>query len=144
MSTSTTHPVVVGAFDSPTGRRAVEKAVEIARSTGSSLHLVTAVRSNRRKVIDGPGSDSWVVGNADEARNFLAELSLTWGDIETTTACVEGSPGDVLVSEAERRDASVIVVGNRRMQGAGRVLGAVANDVTHQAPCDVYVAHTNN
>jgi nucleotide-binding universal stress UspA family protein len=34
------------------------------------------------------------------------------------------------------------VLGNRRMQGAGRILGSVANSVAHHAPCDVYVVKT--
>jgi nucleotide-binding universal stress UspA family protein len=37
----------------------------------------------------------------------------------------------------------MIVVGNRRMQGIGRVLGSVANSVAHNAPCDVYIAKTD-
>lgn len=145
MSTqTTTAPVVVGAFDSPTGRRAVERAVEIARSTGAPLHIVTAVKSGRTRVIDGPGTDTWVVGDGDAARLFLQDLALMWDDLDTSVACVEGKPSEALVREAERHGASLIVVGNRRMQGASRVLGAIANDVAHHASCDVYVAHTNN
>ena len=44
-----------------------------------------------------------------------------------------------------RRSASaadVIVVGNRRMQGVGRLLGSVANEVAHNAPCDVFIVKT--
>jgi nucleotide-binding universal stress UspA family protein len=37
----------------------------------------------------------------------------------------------------------MIVVGNRRMRGIGRVLGSVANSVAHNAPCDVYIAKTD-
>jgi nucleotide-binding universal stress UspA family protein len=37
----------------------------------------------------------------------------------------------------------MIVVGNRRMHGIGRVLGSVANSVAHNAPCDVYIAKTD-
>ena len=53
-----------------------------------------------------------------------------------------GKPADVLVQEAERLGASVIVVGNRRVQGPSRVLGAIATAVARNAPCDVYVAKT--
>ncbi|MDH3292846.1 MAG: universal stress protein [Acidimicrobiia bacterium] len=54
----------------------------------------------------------------------------------------EGKPADVLVREAERLDADVIVVGNRRVQGPGRFLGAIATSVAHHAPCDVSIAKT--
>ena len=36
----------------------------------------------------------------------------------------------------------MIVVGNRRVQGAGRILGSVAAHVTKNANCDVLVANT--
>ena len=36
----------------------------------------------------------------------------------------------------------MIVVGNRRVQGATRVLGSIANDVARQAPCNVLIVHT--
>src|SRR5699024_1633825 len=52
--------------------------------------------------------------------------------------------GDALLEEAKRLDASLIVVGNRNMQGIKRVLGSVANTVSHNAPCDVYIVKTDN
>jgi nucleotide-binding universal stress UspA family protein len=36
----------------------------------------------------------------------------------------------------------LIVVGNVRMQGLGRVLGSVGSDVLHQAPCSVLIVKT--
>ena len=38
--------------------------------------------------------------------------------------------------------ADLIVVGNRGMRGARRVLGSVPNHVSHHAPCDVLVVDT--
>ena len=52
-------------------------------------------------------------------------------------------PAEALINEAERFGARMIVVGNRRMRGIGRVLGSVANSVAHNAPCDVYIAKTD-
>ncbi len=36
----------------------------------------------------------------------------------------------------------MIVVGNRGMTGARRVLGSVPNDVSHHARCDVLIVET--
>ena len=36
----------------------------------------------------------------------------------------------------------MIIVGNRRVQGAARILGSIATDVLHIAPCNVLVVHT--
>lgn len=139
---ATVSPVVVGVNDSPTARRAAERAAEIARLLGAPLHLVAAVNSDRSSFVKGPGSDSWDLGGADATRQFLASLAVTFEDLEVTTAAREGKPGEALIEEAEKVGAGVIVVGNRRMKGVSRVLGAVALDVAHRANCDVYIAHT--
>jgi nucleotide-binding universal stress UspA family protein len=48
-----------------------------------------------------------------------------------------------LVRLAEEQDAQMIVVGNRGMSGAQRVLGSVPNHVSHHAPCDVLIVSTS-
>lgn len=55
-----------------------------------------------------------------------------------------GTPAEALIAHAEEHDASVIVVGNRRMKGLARVLGSVANSVAHEAKCNVYIADTTD
>ena len=50
----------------------------------------------------------------------------------------------MLCAEAVRLDASTIVVGNRRVQGASRLLGSVAVSVLRSAPCDVLIAQTTS
>jgi nucleotide-binding universal stress UspA family protein len=49
----------------------------------------------------------------------------------------------VLIEVATDHDAAVIVVGNKRVQGVTRLLGSIATDVAHKAPCDVYIANTH-
>ena len=48
---------------------------------------------------------------------------------DTTYAVVVADPATSLCDEAVRLDASMIVVGNKRVQGAARVLGSIAGDV---------------
>lgn len=62
--------------------------------------------------------------------------------VDATTAIGEGKPAKVLLEEAVAVGAEMIVVGNRRMQGVSRVLGSIANEVAHHAPCDVYIVKT--
>jgi nucleotide-binding universal stress UspA family protein len=59
-----------------------------------------------------------------------------------TYSAARGKPAEALIKEAERLGDRMIVVGNRRMRGIGRVLGSVANSVAHKASCDVYIANT--
>ncbi|GAA5194559.1 hypothetical protein GCM10023346_22310 [Arthrobacter gyeryongensis] len=64
------------------------------------------------------------------------------GGIKITHSASAGRPADALIREAIRKEARLIVVGSRRVQGIGRVLGSVSNSVAQNAPCDVYIADT--
>jgi nucleotide-binding universal stress UspA family protein len=46
------------------------------------------------------------------------------------------------VEIADKQGAQMIVVGNRGMAGAKRVLGSVPNYVSHHARCDVVIVRT--
>jgi len=62
--------------------------------------------------------------------------------IEAKVHAPKGDPADALMTVAERVGADLIVVGNRGMTGARRLLGSVPNKVTHQATCSVLVVNT--
>lgn len=53
------------------------------------------------------------------------------------------SAAQALIQQAQTHKALMVVVGNRRMRGLGRVLGSIANSVAHNAPCDAYIAQTD-
>jgi nucleotide-binding universal stress UspA family protein len=134
--------IVVGVDGSGTAKKAAEAARDLAASLGATLHVVSAFDSDRTEVF-GSGSDQWIVSDADAAENVAKTVaqSLT-GDVTVTHSAARGKPAEALINEAERLDARMIVVGNRRMRGIGRVLGSVANSVAHNATCDVYIANT--
>jgi nucleotide-binding universal stress UspA family protein len=48
----------------------------------------------------------------------------------------------VLVRIAAEAEADLIIVGNKGMRGARRVLGSVPNRVAHKAPCGVMIVQT--
>ncbi|MFJ5698651.1 universal stress protein [Arthrobacter sp. NPDC093139] len=134
--------IVVGVDGSETARKAAESARDLAAALNASLHVVSAFDSDRTEVF-GSGSDQLVVSDADAAEHVAQTVAESLGQgIEITSSAVRGRPADGLIKEALRMDASIIVVGNRRMKGIGRVLGSVANSVAHNAPCDVYIANT--
>jgi nucleotide-binding universal stress UspA family protein len=54
-----------------------------------------------------------------------------------------GKPAEVVVRVAEREQADLVVVGNKGMKGARRVLGSVPNSVAHSAHCSVLVVDTH-
>lgn len=134
--------IVVGVDGSGTAKKAAESARDLAAALGASLHVVSAFDSDRTEVF-GSGSDRWIVSDADAAEHVARTVAGSLGsDIKVTFSAARGRPADALIKEALRMKARIIVVGNRRMQGIGRVLGSVANSVAHNAPCDVYIANT--
>lgn len=135
--------VIIGVDPSETARRAAEEGVSLAESSGASVHFVTAVGKGALDVAPASGTDH-ALTTQDRAEALLADLASRYRSrvTEITTSAVDGKPADVIVDEAERVDADVIVVGNRRMHGAGRFLGAVANHVAHHANRHVFIANT--
>ena len=133
--------IVVGTDATPRGREAVLVASELAMATGANLHVVSCTDS-RKTTSMNVGSDSFHDDPVALAQQVLASITGTLPNDQITTAVSSDTPAKALCEEAERLDADMIVVGNKRVQGAARVLGSIANDVMKQAPCHVLVADT--
>jgi len=134
--------IVVGVDGSDSAHRAAEVAAQLATAVGADLHIVTAVDERVSAATDLPeGMTPMSPGERAEAiaRQVAESLSFT-GNVHSSPE--PGKPADALVKVAKRVGADLIVVGNRRVQGPGRLLGSVATDVAHHAPCDVYIAKT--
>ncbi len=133
--------IIVGVDRSETARRAATSAAELAAKCDANLHLVTCVERHGRVNMD-VGTDHFRSDPISEARTFLTDLAQSLPHDSITHSVSTEDPAKALCDEAERLDAAMIVVGNRRVQGISRVLGSIARDVMRQAPCDVLVAHT--
>lgn len=139
-----TELIVVGVDSSETAKRAAVAAAKLATALKAELHVVSGFDSDRIEEF-GSGSDRIVVSAADSAeavaRQVSEELTVEGGSIKYFAA--RGTPANALISHAEANQAQLIVVGNKRMKGLGRVLGSIANSVAHGAPCDVYIVNTD-
>lgn len=62
--------------------------------------------------------------------------------VEVVTHARPGMPGQALCEVASEEKADVLVVGNRGMHGARRLLGSVPNYCAHHADCAVLVVPT--
>lgn len=134
--------IVVGVDGSATARKAAEAARDLAAALKTTLHVVSAFDPDRSELFSS-GGNKWLVSDADKAEQVARTVADTLGgDIKITYSAVPGKPADALIGEANLKEARMIVVGNRRMRGIGRVLGSVANSVAHHASCDVYIANT--
>ena len=136
--------IIVGVDGSDTARMAAEEAADMASKYNQPLHIVLSMTRNTSQQVRGGGSETWnfdSVGVAEESlKALVGELKTT---VPVTYAVVLSDPATALCEEATRLDASVIVVGNKRVQGAARVLGSIAGDVAKRAPCNVLIVHTH-
>lgn len=138
--------ILVGVDGSQTAARAATTAAQLATWTGAQLHVVTAFGNTRVEAALKGAAEQWQAATSSTAQGTVDEvaegLRRQFPELTISSLAVDGKPHAVLVDEAERLDADLIVVGNRGMQGVQRVLGSVADAVAHRAPCDVYIAHT--
>ena len=138
--------IVVGTDGSERAGLAVEHAAALARTFGARLHLVQGCAGpiTTGAALDGaPGVDPGALLGA--ALVQLDELAnrLSVGGLEIDVFAVPHAGPAALIEVAEKVDADLIVVGNRGMTGAKRLLGSVPNSVSHQAPCSVLIVKTD-
>ena len=142
--------IVVGTDGSETARKAVREAVELAKSVGASLDIVSAYEpvSNQRlreESRQAPSDLQWSINPREDVEATLSEAAEEVEDagVNVTTFAREGDPADAILDVAEERGADLIVVGNKGMTGAKRfLLGSVPNKVSHHAPCSVLIIRT--
>jgi nucleotide-binding universal stress UspA family protein len=137
--------VIVGADDSPTALEAVRAAVQLAVLCDATLHVVTAYDPKRTGSQELPAEfrTTMVSHPADVLLGELGRIVSEAG-IEPRLHAAAGDPADALVQVATSEDADLIVVGNKGMKGARRVLGSVPNSVAHHAPCSVLIVDTTD
>lgn len=124
--------IVVAVAKSDTARRAAEVAADLTTRYGAELHLVMAFGRG------GAGDD----GRAG-AEAFL-ESCARQAPPGAQTHALPGDPTEAVLMVAEEVRADLIVVGNRGMKGARRVLGSVPNSIAHGAACSVLIADTTS
>ncbi|WP_300680670.1 universal stress protein [Nocardioides sp.] len=137
--------VITGTDGSERAERAVTTAAGVALALGQPLVVVTVHREFGGETFGRldeeqlmhPSEHAGAIAN-QSARRVVEEFP----GLVAEGRAYAGKPAEGLLLAAADVDASLIVVGNRRVQGAGRVLGSIASEVTRQAPCDVYIAHT--
>lgn len=133
--------IVVGVDGSETAAQAASTAAGLATALGAELRVVCAFPAGTPGPTDGDAPTSR--DTAEElAHTTAGALRSAYGELTVNADAEPGKPAEALVHAAEAADATLIVIGNKRVQGMTRILGSVAVDVVRKAPCDVYIAHT--
>jgi nucleotide-binding universal stress UspA family protein len=143
--------IVVGTDGSPTATIAVRRAIELARTYGARLQIVSAYEpvSNqrlRRELREIPEDLQWMINPREDVLSLLEQAQQdaeAAGITAVETFARQGDAADAILDIAEEQRSDLIVVGNRGMTGAKRfLLGSVPNKVSHHAPCSVLIVRT--
>ena len=136
--------VVVGADASETAAVAVARAAQLAALCGATLHVVTAYKSKSTNLSGVPEEFSYSIGS-DAADALLSELAFTakMAGTEVVPHAKTTDAADAILEVADEVGADLIVVGNRGMKGARRVLGSIPNSISHSARCSVLIVQTS-
>ena len=143
-------PIVVGTDGSAAADRAVAQAAELAAAFEVPLHVVMSYKlvtsSASLAAAGGVTIDPGVAneGASSHAESVVARAAdgLRESGITVTPRVCAGEAADSLITVAAEVGAQMIVVGNKGMVGARRVLGSVPNRVSHHAPCCVLIVQT--
>jgi nucleotide-binding universal stress UspA family protein len=147
-----TDPIVAGTDGSARATLAVDTAGELAKALDASVHIVSAHPStSTADWLAAAGgvaiADAATIEHARMAAEKLladARGRLEARGISAQTHVCSGDPAQVLITIAEDERAQMIVVGNRGMTGARRILGSVPNSVSHHARCGVLIVSTGS
>jgi nucleotide-binding universal stress UspA family protein len=138
--------VLVGTDGSDRAERAVSTAADVAKGQGARLLIVAAFRPEDSHWERISSAASVATGHLHEAAEQVLMRSARHAEergVEVEWEAHGGNPADVLIDTAAERGVDLIVVGNKGMGGARRYLmGAVADKVSHHAPCSVMIVRT--
>jgi nucleotide-binding universal stress UspA family protein len=119
--------ILVATDGSETAGQAVDRAVDVARTTGAALTVLSA------------GDEAVAAGvvQAEAARLAAAGVAVD-------TLVVAGDPAAAIVGTAREEGFDLVVVGNKGMTGPRRhfTLGSVPNKVSHSLSCSLLIVRT--
>ena len=122
-------------------RHLVEKAQYMVAKTGAKLTLVHAIEHTGTYNATAYGLVS-IARDIEEALSKYAAREMTkLGTIlkvpQKNQIISFGPAKLVVLEEAEKRKADLIIIGSRGMEGIRLLIGSTANAVLHSAKCDV-------
>ena len=144
--------IVVGTDGSGGADIAVDAAIQLAKLTGATLHVVNAHRvPSAHRVSAGQAGvpaaervtpDDAVRGEAQRICDRTIERAREVG-VTAVSHLVGAEAADAILRVAEEAAADLIVVGNRGMSGVRHlVLGSVPNRLSHHCECSLLIVDT--
>jgi nucleotide-binding universal stress UspA family protein len=139
--------VLVATDGSDSASKAVAEASELASVAGATLHIISVYQKGSSQGLrvpemkmEYPEGIDWGSVAATQAESAASRARSSGVDVETHV--VAGDPADQIIAIAGQISADLVVVGNKGMRGAKRILGSVPNDVAHRVNCSVLIVFT--
>jgi universal stress protein A len=124
----------------------IDKALELAKHFSAKITLVHAVEhitTYGANLDIGSGSGTAMLTKTEQsifeqAAKEMKNLGKKIGIPEENQIVKFGIAKSLIIEEAQRLNADLIVVGSHGRHGVNLLLGSTANGVLHGAPCDVF------
>lgn len=138
--------ILVPVDGSPTSDRGLEEAIRLGVLTHGHLRLIHVVDELSFSLTMGgyaAYAGEWMTKLRDDGQHILgqAKVRVTAAGLEAQTVLYEGFDGrvdDLVVAEAKKWPADLIVIGTHGRRGVGRlVLGSSAERMLRQSPVPV-------
>ena len=155
---------LVAVDSSPIAKQVFAKALNLAKSTGSTLTLlqvlslndfesVKSLKNEALETIKNKGlepanvsleimKDETLKAMKNEALEVMKNEAIA-ADVNTDVIQMFGSPGKSICEQARASEADLIIMGSRGLSGLQELLlGSVSNYVIHHAFCSVFIYRT--
>jgi len=136
--------ILVAVDGSTHGTRALEEAIDVARSEGARLTLVTV--ATRPMIWPAPLQAAVTDAELEETAQALIDEAAAKvpDDVPVTTVVHVGRAADEIVRRATEHDHDLIVMGARgRGAATSLLLGSVSHGVLNQSPSAVLIVHAH-
>ncbi|WP_457626309.1 universal stress protein [Persephonella sp.] len=137
--------ILIGYDGSEASKKALRKAIDLAKTCGSELHIVGVVRPFEFAAIDyipPEEIEEYEKEEISKEERFLKEAKdiAEENGVEAVTKVMEGEPAEELMAYADGNGCDLIVVGHRGVGGFKRmILGTTAGNLVKYANQSVLV-----
>lgn len=137
--------ILIGYDGSESSKKALEKAIELAKNCQSELHIVGVVRPFEFAAIDyipPEEIEEYEKEELTKEEKYLKEAKEIAKEkgIEVVAKVMEGEPAEELMAYADENGCDLIVVGHRGIGGFKRmILGTTAGNLVKYANQSVLV-----
>ncbi len=145
--------ILVAYDDGKQAKKALQAAIEIARPTGATIHLVSAyalpIVYQSTVSLEGIYPDNTAIMKflQENSQTHLeailkeAAAKVSAANIPVHTEILEGSPGRVIVQYIEEHGVDMVAVGSHNRTAVNRFfMGSVSNYILQHVKCLVLIA----